>query len=117
MAKTIASFFDGLEAGSEPTFRAEPWYNRSGDSIHYFWEEVECYRDRIDDKLTLYRSIESDSAVGCQIKGVVALIAKMGAFGIGLGHNDGTPLAIFLFVSRDAHDGSIKDAEKRYEAY
>ncbi len=117
MAQTIADFFDLLGRGGKPQFRPEPWYNRDGDSIHYHWREEEFYGDRIDDKLTVYRSTASDNAVGCEIKGVSALLKKLGDFGIAIGLQDGTPLAMFLFISQATADQSTGDPAQRQKTY
>jgi len=73
MAETIIDFF-----GGDPQFSAEPWYNPSGDSIHYHLTPEEFFGDRVDDKLTLYRSRETNEVVGCQIKGISAILKKFG---------------------------------------
>ena len=117
MAQTIANFFDALAAGREVTFQAEPWYNAAGDSIHYHWQEEEYYRDRIDDKLTVYRSVASANAVGCEIKGITALLTRLGQFGIAIGRQDGTPLAMFLFISSVVAAEAAANAAERQKTY
>src|SRR5687767_11917591 len=100
MARSIAEFFDENAPNSGPTFCAVPWYNHYGDSIHFHWQSDEFYRDRIDDKITVYRAIASGDAVGCEIKGVTALRKKLGDFGISVNEQAGSPLAVFLFASQ-----------------
>jgi len=117
MAETITDFFDRISGSRKPRFRAEPWYNRDGDCIHYHWRPDDHYGDWIDDKLTLYRSIDTKEAVGCQIKGVTALIKKLGDFGISLKAQDGTPLALFLFASQTIATGSQLPPEDRERTY
>ena len=119
MAETIGEFFDRITGDNETQFSGEPAYNPYGDCIHYHWRQDEFYGDRIDDKLTVYRSIASGDAVGCQIKGVTALIAKLGDFGISLKEQDGTPLAMFLFASQatthSSGESNAADREKMYQ--
>lgn len=116
MAQSIADFFSRHASESAPGFRAEPWYNRYGDTIHYHWREDEFYAYRVDDKLTVYRSISGNEAVGCEIKGVTALRQKLGGFGVELNEHDGTPLALFLFIS--AVDGEPStDLVARQQTY
>jgi hypothetical protein len=117
MAKTINEFFERLSGGNLPQFLAEPRYSGNGDCIYYHWRPDEFYRDRIDDKLTVYRAINGGEAVGCQIKGVAALQKKLGDFGISVNQQDGIPLAIFLFVSQTVADSTETDAAKRGEMY
>lgn len=118
MAETLGDFFDRVIADGEPEFRAEPWYNRQGDCFIYHWCADEFYREFIDDKVTIYRSVKTNEAVGCQIKGVSALVKKLGGFGISLSNAaDGAPLALFVLVSQNAASGSRLDAEKRANTY
>ena len=100
MAESLTSFFDRVTGGAKPGFTAEPWYNSAGDCIMYHWADDEYFRDWIDDKLTVYRAVKTKQAVGCQIKGIQALLRKLGEFGISLETTDGTPLALFLFASQ-----------------
>src|ERR1700730_17372645 len=116
MAKTVGDFFDLIGGGTEPSFRAEPWYNSAGDSIHFHWEADEFYGDRIDDKLTLYRSVRTDEIVGCQIKGVDALLKKFGDFGITVS-DGGAPLATFFCVSHLTAESNQYDPQKRRQVY
>ena len=104
MAETIFEFFDRIAGEDKVGFAPEASYNPYGDCIHYHWRGDEFYADRVDDKLTVYRSIASNDAVGCQIKGVSSLIEMLGSFGISLKSQDGTPLAMFIFASQAAAD-------------
>lgn len=117
MAQTIGDFFDLIGDGSKPEFRPEPWYNAVGDCIHYHWMEDEFYAERIDDKLTVYRSTGTGDAVGCEIKGVRALQQKLGDFGIHLNEQDGTPLAMFVFASHTMGKSSDENAANREKTY
>lgn len=117
MAETLGEFFDRVTDGARDDVTGEPAYNPYGDCIHYHWRNDEFYADRIDDKLTVYRSVATDDAVGCQIKGVSALQKKLGDFGIALNQQDGTPLAIFLFVSHVAAESSAEHAADREKMY
>ena len=117
MAETLADFFDEVAADQAPAFRPEPWYNEYGDCIHFHWRKDSFYRDFVDDKLTIYRSNENNDAVGCQIKGVHALLKKLGDFGISIKGQDGTPLALFVFVSQATGTGSAYRAEDREQTY
>jgi len=117
MAQRIGDFFDLIGEGSKPEFRSEPWYNASGDCIHFHWLEDEFYADRVDDKLTVYRSIANGDAVGCEIKGIRALREKLGDFGIHLNEQDGTPLAMFVFASQALGTSSDENAADRERTY
>jgi hypothetical protein len=52
----------------------KPWFNPDGDCIIYQTSDEPFVAERIDEVLTLYRSIESDAVIGYQIKGVRAIL-------------------------------------------
>jgi len=117
MAQTLESFVNDVIGEAPLKASGVPWYNPAGDCIHYHWRDDEFYRDWMDDKLTVYRSHKNDEAVGCEIKGIHALLDKMGDFGISVNHKTGVPLAIFLFISHVAaapSDEKIIAREKIY---
>lgn len=50
-------------------------YVPRGDYLSVFFCDEEYYAQRVDDFLTIYRSISSDSLIGCKVKGV-SLLAR-----------------------------------------
>lgn len=52
------------------------WYNSDGDCIEYQTEQVAVVADRIGAYLTIYRSAETDKAIGFQLKDVNALMKQ-----------------------------------------
>ncbi len=70
-------FLDDMMEG-EPTFRAEPWYNRDGDCIIYKMADEAVVAERVDELLTVYNSAVDNRPIGFQIKGVHAIISKFG---------------------------------------
>jgi hypothetical protein len=50
-------------------------YVPRGDYLSVFFLDESYYAERIDDFLTVYRSMESDLLIGCKVKGV-SLLAK-----------------------------------------
>lgn len=63
----------------EPGFQKEFWYNPYGDCLELYTENVAVVADRIDDIITIYRSAETKAPVGCQIKGIRALLMHLDA--------------------------------------
>lgn len=51
-------------------FTPSPLYTPEGDSLMFFMKDEESYRERIDELLTVYRSMVTNAIIGCQIKGV-----------------------------------------------
>ena len=66
----------------EKGFKAEPWYNAIGDCIEYRTINEAVIADRIDEKLTIYRSAISDRPIGFKIKDVQAILSKYGCDGL-----------------------------------
>jgi|SRR5882762_6881866 len=56
----------------------EPWYNSAGDCIIYQTADEPFVADRVDEILTLYRSLDTGLAIGYQIKGVRAILRIFG---------------------------------------
>ena len=73
-------------------FHSTPQYSALGDFVTFHFREDRAYAQRIDDLLTVYRSMETKELVGCKIKGVKHLLQTAGN----------------LFVSIDA--GKVKMA-------
>jgi len=64
-----------------PEFRPEPWYNPHGDCVVFQMANEAIVADRVDEVLTIYRSACDNRAIGFQIKGVAALIRRLGLEG------------------------------------
>lgn len=60
------------------------WYNRYGDCIEYQTEQVAIVADRIDNWLTIYRSAETNTPIGFQLKDVTALMKQFQASSYGV---------------------------------
>lgn len=52
------------------TFTPGAYYNRDGDCIEFMAKEEAFYAERIDDLVTVYRSMNDQRIVGALIKGV-----------------------------------------------
>jgi hypothetical protein len=59
-----------------------PWYNGAGDCIVFQTTDEAFVAERVDEVLTIYRSIEKNTPIGYQIKGVKALTEKFGWAGL-----------------------------------
>lgn len=60
----------------------EPWYNVHGDCIQFQTVNEAVVAERIDNYLTIYRSVSNDHPVGFKIKDVRQLLLKYGCEGI-----------------------------------
>jgi len=73
---------DMMAGEGKSEFRAEPWYNPYGDCIVYKIADEAVVADRIDELLTVYHSAVDNRPIGFQIKGVQAIIRKLGLDGL-----------------------------------
>lgn len=83
--------------GTPPPFRPAPFYSPDGDSLTFYIQNKPSYRQRIDDFLTVYRAIEGDALVGCQIKGLPKTLELLGSFGLRI--SDGRVKLTFIFLA------------------
>lgn len=109
------------QVDGEPTFERRPWYNPYGDCLVFHVSEDATYADRVDEVLTLYRSIEDDGVVGFQIKGVQAIMKITGSDTIAVSaKTEGgnlTEVALALLLIAGACKSSTEDTPRRMRAY
>jgi len=74
-------FLDETMEGN-PTFRPEPWYNPYGDCIVYQVADEAIIAERVDELLTVYTSAVHGRPIGFQIKGIQAIIKRLGLDGL-----------------------------------
>jgi hypothetical protein len=108
MADDLMTYLSGREAtGFEP----KPFYSQDGDFLTFFFIDADHYADRVDDRLTVYLSMDTGELVGCKIKGVRRILDTLGRFGINL--TDGHVQLSFLFLpGAMSREG---DRQRRYE--
>jgi len=96
----------------EKGFQAEPWYNAIGDCIEYQTVNEAVVADRIDEKLTIYRSMTTNKPIGFKIKDVQAILSKYGYDGLAvLSSEEDTTLisvAAILFAAYEAGPPTIE---------
>ena len=61
-------------------FRPWPLYTAEGDSLTFYVKDEDSYAERIDDLLTIYKSVSRDEIVGCQVKGVRRKLESLNKF-------------------------------------
>ncbi len=74
-------FLDQYVSG-EQQFSSKPWYNPAGDCIAYQTSNEAVVADRIDEILTILRSVKANEPIGFKIKGVRAILTKFGYDGL-----------------------------------
>lgn len=94
MAETLSDF---IRENAPDSFAPIPFYSKDGDFVSFFFESADHYGDRIDDFLTLYRTLEGDRLVGCKCKGISHILKKLGDFGVVI--TDGPVKLSILFLA------------------
>jgi hypothetical protein len=92
----MVSIEEFIRSNPPEKFQPKPYYSKNGDALTFYFKDVPSYGDRIDSILTIYRSVENDEMVGCQIKGVRHILEKMGSFGVHV--DDSVQLSILFWA-------------------
>ena len=91
-------------------FKSSCYYCPEADALNLHFRADEYYAERVDDRLTVYLSLDSDQLVGCQVKGIRHTLHRFEGFGIGVSGQDVDVVAVFF-----AHGMLAKVTErKRY---
>lgn len=83
-ARTDPGFFENAayvankKAEAEGKTVPEPgWYqSKEGDCIFAYWDNAPSYAERINGPITIYRALDDNRIVGCQLKGVGGQFAE-----------------------------------------
>jgi hypothetical protein len=88
---------DFIKTNKPQGFEPRPHYSVEGDSLTFFFKNESYHGERIDDFLTVYRSLETNGLVGCQIKGLPKTLAILGDFGLTI--SDGQMQLALIFIA------------------
>lgn len=95
MATTLTKFM------TEQTFngfRSQPYYSREGDFLTYYFTNTDFFAERVDDVLTIYRSMSDSKTVGFKMKGVRKLVKKLGDLGVLVSDDKGIRLGLLIIA-------------------
>ncbi len=110
MVEDLTQFLEGKTAqGFEP----RPYYSSDGDFLVFYLRDDEAFAERVDDLLTVYRSIKTKELVGCKIKGVLRLVQTLRNFGVSIEPEDKSLRLSLLFLS--AAFGKPPECRQYYE--
>ena len=78
------------------------YLNKDSDSLTVYFEGDADYSERVNDHLTIYRSLDTKELVGCRIKGISGIIEDMPNY---LHYDrDGIQLSVLFFAFRGGLD-------------
>jgi hypothetical protein len=93
----MAALIDYIKTHKPKGFSPQPHYSADGDSLTFYFKDEESYGERVDNFLTVYRSIKTDDLVGCQVKGLAKALKLLGDFGLVI--RDGKVLLGLIFIA------------------
>lgn len=102
--------FLGETAGK--TFRPCAHYDPDSDCVTFYFSNEPDYAKRLNSRVTIYLSDESDELVGCRVKGVRAVLEDIGSFDVSISH--GKVKLTILFVAFHAVFGSDPESRNVY---
>jgi hypothetical protein len=82
--------------------------NQEADVLTVYFEGDADYSERLNDHVTLYRSIDTNEVVGCRIKGIADLIDDLPNY-LRVSH-DGTELSVVFLAFRGQVDANGRQA-------
>src|SRR6266496_4044562 len=90
-------------------FVPSPLYTPEGDSLMFYFKDEESYRERIDELLTVYRSIQTNLIIGCQIKGVRHKLDELNKFLVTVTSTELELGLLFLtYMAMASHDETVR---------
>lgn len=95
-------------ATSGRTFQPCAHYDQDADAITFFFSNEAEYRQRLNSRVTIYLSDETNELVGCRIKGVRSVLEDIGSFDVSISH--GKIKLKMLFVALHAAFDTDVDA-------
>jgi hypothetical protein len=61
-------------------------YDADADALTFYFSNEPDYARRLNSRVTIYLSEESNELVGCRVKGVRAVLEDIGAFDVSISH-------------------------------
>ncbi|MBI1900766.1 MAG: hypothetical protein HYS13_06605 [Planctomycetia bacterium] len=74
------------ENAPQGTFSPCVHYDADADALTFFFSNKPEHAKRLNSRVTVYLSDESEDLVGCRIKGVRAVLEDIGSFDVAISH-------------------------------
>ena len=105
----METLIDYLKVNKPKGFTPRPFYSVEGDSLTFYFKDDASYRERVDDFLTVYRSMKEGELIGCQIKGLSRALKLLGVFGCIIEDESVRLEMIFLACMASTPERSARD--------
>lgn len=97
MASNLMELISTGTANAE--FKPYAYYGYEEDALTVYIKGDADYACRLNSRVTVYRSLEDNDVVGCQIKSIRHVLDEIGYFDVAIRGNDGRVKLALLFVS------------------
>lgn len=81
----ITDFIRNLKPSSQP-FKPYAYYGEEEDALKVHFSDEQDYAKRLNSRVTVYLSMETDEIVGVQIKNVCHVLEDIGSYDIAIKH-------------------------------
>jgi len=92
----MANLTEYLQGKRPGRFQPRAHYVAEGDTLIVYFKDDESHAERVDELLTVYRSLQTGALVGCQIKSVRSILRKLGGFGVHVDDGDVDVRVLFI---------------------
>lgn len=106
----MTDYFSEKTAGRE--FSPCAHYDPDADALTFYFSNESDYAKRLNSRVTIYLSDETDELVGCRVKGVRSVLEDIGEFDVAVSH--GKIRLKMLFVAFQAVFADSPDARVVY---
>lgn len=101
-----------LEESSGKKFVPCAHYDPDSDCVTFYFSNEPDHGKRLNSRVTIYLSDESNELLGCRVKGVRSVLEDIGSFDVSISH--GRVKLTMLFVAFHAVFGSDSDSRIAY---
>jgi hypothetical protein len=86
------------------------YLSEEADALTVYFEGDADYSERLNDHITLYRSLETKEVVGCRIKGISGILADLPNYIRVRGGDGNIELSLLFLAYRGAADRDVANA-------
>jgi hypothetical protein len=109
MATNVIEFLE--QQNWDTPFQPYVEMSPEADALTFYFKPDADYSERLTDHVTLYRSLESNTLVGCRIKGITGILEDLPNF-LHVDHQ-GARLSMVFWSFRGGLDEDARDAFKQ----
>jgi hypothetical protein len=100
----METLLEHIKSNAPRGFKPQSVYSVEGDSLTFIVEDIEYYRDRIDDFLTVFRTMDGDRLIGCQLKGVPEVLKLLGSFDLTINNSVKLTMIFLAFMTKTSKE-------------